>query len=109
MLNNGNIIVGKTKAMDKGVVVIETDYSEDDFRIEWEGIKELYISTRYSVSLSNGGCYIGSIRSTNEETAVIITEEGEKVVFIKDIVYMREVEESIPGNVTAYIDLGLSL
>jgi len=100
--------------MDKGVVVIETDYSEDDFRIEWEGIKELYISTRYistrySVSLSNGGCYIGSIRSTNEETAVIITEEGEKVVFIKDIVYMREVEESIPGNVTAYIDLGLSL
>jgi hypothetical protein len=109
VLINGDVIVGETKAMDKGVISIETPYSDSDFKIEWEGIKELYIQTRYNVTLRNGDRYTGSLRSVEIGKLTIISEEGEVEVSSEDIVYLREVEEKFLGNVTAYIDIGLSL
>jgi hypothetical protein len=47
ILKNGNIIVGEFKDMDKGVLTIETDYSDSDFKIEWEGIEEIYSKTNF--------------------------------------------------------------
>jgi len=41
VLVNGNVIVGEIKSMDRGVLTIETDYSDDDFKIEWDGIKSI--------------------------------------------------------------------
>jgi hypothetical protein len=51
ILKNGNIIVGEFKDMDKGVLTIETDYSDSDFKIEWEGIKEIYSKTKFLITL----------------------------------------------------------
>lgn len=31
-------MTGEIKSMNKGVLVIETDYSDSDFKIEWEKI-----------------------------------------------------------------------
>ena len=35
ILKNANTIVGEIKSLDKGVLMIETDYSKSDFSVEW--------------------------------------------------------------------------
>jgi hypothetical protein len=52
ILNNGNVIVGEIKSMEKGVLKIETDYSDADFTIEIEGIKEVYSNARFLFTTS---------------------------------------------------------
>jgi len=39
--HNGNIPIGKNKAMDKGILTIKTEYSENDFKVTWEEIKRV--------------------------------------------------------------------
>ena len=109
VLINGDIIVGEAKTMDKGVIVMETPYSDSDFKIEWEGIVRLYIHTRYNITMKDGSRYTGSLHSEEVGKVTIITTEGRVDVDFDEIVYLREVEEKILSNVTAYIDFGLSL
>ena len=35
---NGNIVVGEIKSMSRGIIEIETDYSDSDFKIEWDKV-----------------------------------------------------------------------
>ena len=62
ILNNGNVIVGEIKSMDKGVLQIETDYSDSDFKIELEGIKEIYSAARFLFTTSDGSRYTGTFK-----------------------------------------------
>ena len=41
IFRNGNVVVGEIKSMNRGVIIVETDYSDDDFKIELSGIKEI--------------------------------------------------------------------
>ena len=65
ILKNKDVIVGEIKSLDKGVLTIETDYSKNDFTIEWSGIKEIYSNTRFLVSLKNGERINGTFRSAD--------------------------------------------
>ena len=38
IFKNGNMVVGEIKSMSRGVIQIETDYSDSDFMIEWEKV-----------------------------------------------------------------------
>ena len=61
---NDNYIVGEIGSMKKNVLKIETEYSDNDFTIEWDGIKEIYTITNFLVSLANGDKYYGTLKST---------------------------------------------
>jgi len=54
ILSNGDVIVGEIKSMDKGIIVIETDYSDSDFKIEWDKVTEIYSPRTALVTLSDG-------------------------------------------------------
>ena len=32
---SGDFIIGEIKSMEKGILVVETEYSDSDFKIEW--------------------------------------------------------------------------
>ena len=38
---NGNIMDGEIKSLERGVVVVSTDYSDSDFKIEWDQIRHI--------------------------------------------------------------------
>src|SRR4030095_16640372 len=63
LLKNGNTIVGEIKSMDKGVLFIETPYSKNDFSIEWSGIKEVYTTTTFLITLKDGRRFDGPLQS----------------------------------------------
>lgn len=110
ILVNGNTIVGEIKMMNKGVLQIETPYSDSDFKIEIEGIKELYSNARFMFTTTNGSRYTGSF-GTNEQGLIIIRDDqkGEVVTTLQDIVFINSLDDGFLSRLYASVDLGYSL
>lgn len=130
ILKNKDVIIGEIKSMDKGVLTIETDYSDSDFKISWDGIDQLFSNTNYLITLSNGKRYNGRIKSVNGETIEIDTYDPDNILSIRkkkkvsgtedigggkievpitSIVYLNALDEGFWSRLSANIDLGWSL
>lgn len=108
--HNENIIVGQIKNMDKGVLTIETEYSKSDFTIEWEGVKEVYSSSYFLFTTSQGLRINGSIRSIGDDMLELSDGEGNLItVEISDLVYIKSIDQNFFSRFNARIDLGYSL
>ncbi|MEX0635702.1 MAG: hypothetical protein WD135_02965, partial [Ferruginibacter sp.] len=91
VLKNGNIIVGEIKSMNRGVIIVETDYSKDDFNIEWSGLKEIYSKSRFLITLKNGERINATFRSIDSLNRIFI-EVGNgqlQLSTLDDIVYLK--------------------
>jgi hypothetical protein len=109
VLSNGNFIAGEIKSMDKGVLIIETDYSKNDFSIEWTGIKEIYSTNRFLVTLMDGRRINGSLKSDGAGKVVLESIEGEKIeTTLSELVYMKGLESEFWSRAHTSIDLGFS-
>ena len=110
ILNNGNTIVGELKDMDRGVATFETPYSDEDFKIEWDGIKKIYTNTSYLISTSDGTRYNGTIQSVGDNQVKINFDKGGSTdVSFMDIVYLKSVDKGFWNKVNAFVDVGLDL
>ncbi len=110
ILNNGDVIVGDLKSMDKGVLTIEPPYSDSDFKIEWEKIKVMKATKRYLITLSHGQRINGTFRSTSDGKIFIDNEKGaDRTVDPNEIVYIKEVNDSFSSRLSANIDFGYTL
>lgn len=110
VLSNGNIIVGEIKSMDKGVLQIETPYSDSDFKIELSGIKEVYSASRFLFTTSNGDRYTGTFTTGPAQNIIIKDEDrGDVSVKLSEIVYINSLDQGFLSRLYANIDLGYSL
>lgn len=110
IFNNGNFIVGEVKTMNKNVLKVETDYSDDDFTIEWNNIKEIYTETYFLITLTDGSRYNGTLHTIEPGKISILTDEGETVeVNVNDIVILDDLDKGFWNQIYASIDLGLDL
>jgi hypothetical protein len=110
IFNNGNYVVGEIKSMNRNVLEIETDYSDDDFTIEWDGIKEIYTTTNFLITLTSGNRYNGTIQSDGTSGINIQTEGGETInVQPDEIVVLDDVDFGFWSQLYASIDIGYDL
>ncbi len=111
VLKNGDVIVGELKSMTKGVITIETDYSKNDFTIEWSGVKEIYSKARFLITLKNGSRINGTIQSVEKSNNVNIVVAGAPPVAatLDDIVYLKGLKSDFWSRVKASIDFGLNI
>lgn len=110
VLKNGDIIIGELKDMNRGVVTFETDYSDSDFKIEWDGIIEIYTTSSYMITLSDGTRLNGKIESSGDKKVKLKLEKGgAKKVAIDDVVFLKSIDKGFWDQVYASIDLGLDL
>ncbi|WP_373396631.1 DUF481 domain-containing protein [Algoriphagus halophilus] len=130
ILKNKDVIIGEIKSMDRGVLTIETDYSDSDFKISWDGIAQLYSNAKYLITLSNGKRYNGKVNSVGDGVISIDTYDPDNLlplrkkrrntdtedigggtieVDIDDIVYLNALDEGFWSRLSANIDLGWSL
>ena len=110
IFNNGNYIVGEVKTMDRNILKIETDYSDDDFTIEWDGIKEIYTNTHFLITLTDGSRYNGTLKTLDPGKVSIITDEGNTVdVKTEDIVILDDIDQGFWSQIYASVDLGYDL
>lgn len=109
-LNNGDMIVGDLKGMDRGVLTIEPSYSDSDFKITWEDIKEMKAVQRYLITLSDGQRINGTFSSAGEGKIFLDNEDGEDLTVDQDeIVNIKSIDNSFLSRLSANIDFGLSL
>jgi len=111
ILLNGNVLVGEFKSMDKGVLIMETDFSSDDFRIKWSEIKEIYSTTLFLITTSDGKRYNSAIRSSLSGKVFINDGSEQKEdteVSLPDIVFLKSIDTGFASSINASVDIGYS-
>ncbi|WP_200977679.1 DUF481 domain-containing protein [Echinicola sp. 20G] len=109
VFKNKNIIVGEIKSMDKGILKIETDYSDSDFTIEWEEIIEVYSKQNYLISLQSGKRLNGKINSSSPGKVLINSvEQGDLEVNVDEIVFFTTYEDDFWSRLSASVDINYS-
>jgi hypothetical protein len=110
VFKNGNYIVGEIKSMDRGIIQIETDYSDSDFKIEWEGISYMSSKSLLLVSTTKGMRLYGTLETVENNSIQITLLNGEtQIVPFNDIVNLKSVDQGFLDRLYAAIDLGYSL
>ncbi len=104
--NDNTVLIGEIKEMDKGVLSVETDFSDSDFKITWLKIKEIKSQRTFRIILSDQKRYYGTIFMKGDHVIIHDQEKGDIEVPIKDIVYIKHVDE---GNILDVINLSLDL
>lgn len=107
---NGNYLVGEVKSLSRNVLKVETEYSDDDFTIEWNGVKEIYTKTFFLISLSDGRRLNGSINSIGDKMIKITTDEGNEIETTpENIVFLDDINQGFWSQVYASVDFGWDL
>ena len=110
VFEGGNVVVGEIKEMVKGVLSVETDYSDSDFKIEWEKVQELYSDQLYTLSLTDRSLWTGARLSSPKPGQIRIdAREGFRNVSFNEIVYIRQLENTFISKLYANVDLGYSI
>ena len=110
VFHNGNYIVGEVKNMTRGVLTVETDYSDDDFKIEWNSIKEIYTTSYFLITLSNGNRYNGHFNTTEVGEIVVLSEDGQEIhAHHDDLVWLDDINKGFWSKLDASIDVGFDL
>ncbi|PNQ73780.1 hypothetical protein C1T31_05450 [Hanstruepera neustonica] len=110
VLKNNDKLVGEIKSMDRGVVTIETDYSDSDFTITWIDIISIKSKQTYLMTLSDG-TRINSSMYTQQGDSAVVTLKGynDSTVKIKDIVYINPVKNKFISRIKASVSVGYNI
>ena len=109
IFQNGNYIVGEIKGMERGVITIETGYSDQDFKIEWTGVKEIFTESYFLLSTSDGIRYNGNLETIPEGKVKINSEEGPVYLAFDDVVFLQSLDQGFWDQLFATIDIGFNL
>ena len=97
--------------MDRGILQIETDYSDSDFKIEWEKISRIKTESHFFVTLEDGTKYFNTILSSvNDSIVTVFTDPDQPIACrISEIVYLKSYKDRFLDRLSAKIDVGFSL
>ena len=109
VLFNGDVLVGEIKTLSQGVLTMETDYSDSDFKIEWTKVSEIYTNQLYTINLTDKTVLThATIRTVGPRKLHLKDAYLEKDVWIDEVVYFRQLDESFWSKLSASVDLGYS-
>lgn len=104
---NGEIVIGDVKKMELGVLTIETDYSEDDFKISWTKVKSISTSQYMRVFNDNGALLIGKLSSdTLSKHLIIHAFAGTYERPLLSIISLSDVENKFIDKLSLGLNIG---
>ncbi len=112
VMTDNTVLTGEIKKMENGVLAIETDFSDDDFKVEWKKVKSLKSTTFFLISLSSGVRVNGTISTTTGGGVELIPLDSSKSVVkttLSDIVFLNPVDKGFWDRVSASVDVGFDL
>src|SRR5690606_26752876 len=108
--DENNIMVGEVKEMTRGILTIETDYSDTDFKIDWVKVKRFKSDQYFNISLANRrNIQHVQINSITEGKIAIAGQTGGEILNMEDVVYLRQLKEDFLSKLSASIDIGYTL
>ena len=111
IMNNGNMIVGEIKNMSKNILQIETDFSDSDFKIEWDKVREIKSNRTFIFFSSDSRQFDGSIKmDKTDSTRVILYNNNREIkVDFMDLVFIKAVEHNFLGRLSFELSAGYTL
>ncbi|MCX7548212.1 DUF481 domain-containing protein [Xanthomarina sp. F1114] len=110
VLKNKDKIIGEIKSMDRGVLTLKTSYSDSDFKITWLDIISIRSEQTYMLTLSDGTRVNSTLYTkTGNEGKVTLNHTEELTTDIKNIVYIKPVENDFLSRLTASVSLGFNI
>ncbi len=109
-LKNKHYIIGEIKSMDKGVLVIKTSYSKDDFRIKWDEIEGFFSEQSILLTSAERGRLYGPVISPELGKLMIDTEDfGQITLDFEEVLYVKPFDRRFLDRLNASIDLGFTM
>ena len=105
-MSNGDLIVGELKSLSRGVVTIETDYTDSDMKLDWEAVREVRTTSQYLVSFVRKDNLTGRLYSVDTATVMVLAGGDTLRVTPADIVYLKSVKNDFWSRASLGFDLG---
>jgi len=99
-------MVGEVKSMSNNVLVTETKYSDQDFKIEFDKVEKLILVNKYSIYLVDGKSFYGTLKSKKENEVTITSVDTIQDVRINKIVSLNKIESGFWKHFTGSFDFG---
>ncbi|MCX7551902.1 DUF481 domain-containing protein [Xanthomarina sp. F2636L] len=110
VLKNKDKIIGEIKSMDRGVLTVKTSYSDSDFKITWLDIISVRSEQSYLLTLSDGRRINSSLYTKTDEVGKVTLNYNEEITTdLKNIVYIKPVENDFLSRLTASVSLGFNI
>ncbi len=107
---NGNVLYGEVKILTFGVLTLETDYSDSDFKIEFEDVVRLSIERECRITLTGGRRLFGQVRSENPGSFTLLPDEGDPEAFpLEMISNIYPLKDQLIKRFTGNVDIGFTL
>jgi len=110
VLVNSDVIVGQIQGLNRNVLTVSTPYSDSDFKISWEKVRELYSPRLYTVTFSDRTLMTSATLQTIMPGLIkadnVYTSREEPM---SSIVNFRPVYEDFWSKLSASADVGYSL
>jgi hypothetical protein len=110
VMTNNDLMVGEIKSLNNGVLIIKTTYSDEDFKVKWDKVKEVYSLNRFLITLDNGLRTNGNVRTLRNDTLLIgrIYEADTVYTTVESIVYHKGLEKKFWDRIDINLDLGIN-
>jgi len=109
VFNNGEHVIGEIKSLSRGVIAIETSYSDSDFLIEWEAVTTFISQQDYLVTITDGRRIGAKVNSSDGSNVIIDDGVNPFTIDLIDIVELKPIDNSFWDRFSASIDMGLNL
>jgi hypothetical protein len=106
---NKEMMVGEVKSMSNNILVVETKYSDQDFKIEFDKVSKLKLINKYSIYVVGGNSFFSSLKSDKDNEVTINYNDTIKVLRINDIVSLNKIENGFWKHFTGSFDFGYNL
>jgi len=106
----GNILSGEIKDLERGVLKIETEYSDKDFEIEWKGLEQIKTQSDFLITIADGRRLNGKLES-NSAGNVLIKSDNKVIGITKmdEIVFLQSIDKNFGSRFSASIDFSFSV
>ncbi len=111
VLKNNNKLVGEIKGLEKSILTFKTPYSDSDFKIKWQNVKEIYSPHLFIVALTNGDRFDASINTDSTNKEIVLLDAGGYVLEseLDKILFLDAVGKNFLSRLSAEFDFGITL
>lgn len=92
--------------MSNNVIVAETKYSDQDFKIAFDKVEKMNLVNKYSIYLIDGSSFYGTLKSKKENEVTITYGDTIQDVPINTIVSLNKIESGFWKHFTGSFDFG---
>jgi hypothetical protein len=103
---NKEMMVGKVKSMSNNVLIAETKYSDQDFKIEFDKVERLILVNKYSIYLVDGSSFYGTLKSNKDNEVTITFGDLTQDIRVNKIVSLNKIENGFWKHFTGSFDFG---